>query len=503
MIVNVSLRKAQERILIDHDIRNRKHELLLPLGDLLTELLNTNYDDINSWLNQQFFDKHVTLESFNNCETFAALSPIAQILIYNCTDMRFMQTRTSMKTRHPEYSQKTFDYFDDVKAIIRLIDDSNMSKVCRENYTEYLTFMFSHHLGIKTLEGLYENPYNLNMIHYYYPITLSYFRKIKQKDDSLKDIYEKAKIDERCAAEIIDLVPLGTDERTMLDLIQENYWSNTLQQYSHTKIRDIDHIAKVFNNNKELKTKFLTLTFDYVKNLKDHSLTFKRLSEYIAFVTLMCYSKGYAVKRCEASNCKKFFIRKTNSQCLCGSQQCASSRRKDNSLQRQELYGDDSIKIFREMYKKLCYSKSGENKSIKSPNAYSRELRIEGEKHPDEVSQIIVNWLQTTFIRTLKTLDDEYRKSIKNMGDFSHQDKAKTIYQHWLNTIKRIYNHKYIVNEYRKQLYTNIENHKILELELYKIDITNWDNIFSEKVVLFLSNTSTTKTDCQLNFSFT
>lgn len=486
MIVNVSLRKAQERILIDHDIRNRKHELLLPLGDLLTELLNTNYDDINSWLNQQFFDKHVTLESFNNCKTFAALSPIAQILIYNCTDMRFMQTRTSMKTRHPEYSQKTFDYFDDVKAIIRLIDDSNMSKVCRENYTEYLTFMFSHHLGIKTLEGLYENPYNLNMIHYYYPITLSYFRKIKQKDDSLKDIYEKAKIDERCAAEIIDLVPLGTDERTMLDLIQENYWSNTLQQYSHTKIRDIDHIAEVFNNNKELKIKFLTLTFDYVKNLKDHSLTFKRLSEYIAFVTLMCYSKGYAVKRCEASNCKKIFIRKSNSQCLCGSPQCASSRRKDNSLQRQELYGEDSTKIFREMYKKLCYSKSGGNKSKYSENAYSRELKNEGESNPDKVSQIIVNWLKMTFIRTLKTLDFEYREAIKNICDVTLQEKARNTYQHWLDIIKQTYNHKCIVDQYRNQLHDNIEKCDILELDLYKIDMQTWDDICSEKYTLHL-----------------
>ena len=273
----------------------------------------------------------------------------------------------------------------------------------------------------------------------------------------------------------------------MLDLIHENYWLDSIQQYSQTKIRDIDHIAETFNENKEQKIKFLTLTFDYVKNLKEHSLTFKRLSEYIAFITLMCYSKGYAVKRCEASNCKKFFIRKTNSQRLCGSPQCESSRRKDNSLQKQELYGEDSTKIFREIYKKLCYSKSGGNKSKFSENAYSRELRNENEANPDEVSQIIVNGLKSTFLQRLKTIDFEYRETIKNIYDVTLQEKAKNTYQHWLNTIKRTYNHKYIVDEYRKQLYGNIENRKILELEIYKIDINDWENIFFEKIPLYLN----------------
>lgn len=456
-----------EVIYPDPSTHSKRREFSLPMGTVLTELMQINYKAINTWVDGNFdvFDRHRF--NMNDCEYFRSLSEVAKFLLMYCTKLRFIRTRIGTR-----YSLKRDCYFADVERTISFI-----KKAVRDgkDNEEYFDFFFKHHLRIYNSDGIYGSDKDLNILNYFFPIALSYSHSFEDSDhtEKLYKLLSEAESDKTKVDDIIALVPENTLHREMINRIHMHLWNPETGRYRIAISRALDDLADIFSDSEDLKLKFIEIIYEYECLRSDRLYTFDRLNEYIGLCTLECYRAGYRICRCP--ECGKFFVRTSNSRRLCGDPVCASQNKRKAAQQRKhELHIDDQ-NVFSAVYKSLCYSKIGKAKPAQNPNAYVIEGIISA-----ELSKQIVEKLQTGLLQNYRDDNQRYKNAIRASSEGQEQKLA--LYYDWLQHIKERYSHQYVIDCFTKSFLADFRSSEPFHLDYYRI--VDWREIETVKYLV-------------------
>lgn len=456
-----------EVIYPDPSTHCNKREFSFPMGLVLTELMQIDYEAINAWVDSNFdvFDRHRF--NMNDCEYFRDLSEVAKFLLLFCTKLRFIRTRIG--TRH---ALKRDRYFTDVERTISFIKKAVSEGNDNE---EYFDFFFKHHLRIYNSDGIYGSDKDLNILNYFFPIALSYSHSFEDSNhtENLYNLLSEAESDKTKVDDIIALVPENTIHREMIDRIHEHLWNAETGRYRIAISRALDDVADIFSDSEDLKLKFIEIIYEYECLQNDRLYTFGRLNEYIGLSALECYRSGFRICRCP--ECGKYFVRTSNSRRLCGDPTCASQNKKKAAQQRKHEFHIDDQNVFSAVYKSLCYSKIGKAKPTQNPNAYAIEGKISA-----ALSKQIVDKLQTGLIQNYRDDNQRYKKEIRSSSEGQEQKLA--LYYDWLRRIKGLYSHQYVMNCYANSSLADFRSSEPFHLDYYRI--VDWCEIETDKFVV-------------------
>lgn len=456
--------KKIEEIYSETGSQYNKRKLVFPMGSVLTELLNIDYLKINKWINKHFQEFDRLRIDFNRCEYFRSLSDEAKFLLIFCTKLRFLSSRVGMT-----HAAKKDHYFSDVERTIYFIRKAVEEGKDNESY---FSFFLKYHLGIHQDEGLYGSNKDLNILNYFFPIVLDYVKK-HELLTSIEPLYElllKAEEDRTKITDLIELVPKNTVHREMIETIHDHFWCAETGRYRFLQSKSLDAVADLFSHDENRRLQFIEIIYDYECGQSDKLYAFNWLSEYIGMCTLECYKNHFPICRC--LECGKYFVRTSNSRRLCGDPECTSRNKKRAAQQRKVEFHIDDGNLLSAVYKALCYSKAKKAKASLDKAAYAKEDGISLELS----SQIVTN-LQIGLIQDYRDDNKKYKKDIRR--DEIDRDNKIVMYNDWLQKIKALYSHQYVIECYRNSELADPNSNKPFALDYYLID--NWEKIVVKK----------------------
>lgn len=457
--------KKTEEIYSETGSQYNKRKLTFPMGKVLTELLNIDYREINKWIDEHFHEFNRFQIDFNRCEYFRSLSEEAKFLLVFCTKMRFLPSRVGMAR-----VAKKDNYFSDVERTVYFIKNAIAEGKDNERY---LSFFFKYHLGIHQDDGLYGSKKDLNILNYFFPIVLDYVKKY-ESSNSFEPLYElllKAEEDRSKIIDLIEVVPKNTIHREMIESIHNHFWCAETGRYRFIQSKSLDVVADLFSYDENRRLQFIEIIYNYECGQSDKLYAFNWLSEYIVMCTLECYRNRFPICRC--LECGKYFVRTSNSRRLCGDPNCTSQNKKRAALLRKSEFQVDDANLFSAVYKALCYSKKGKETATHDVYAYVNK----GDDINEELSRTIVTRLQTGLIQDYREDNKKYKEEIRN--DHANRDNKIAIYYDWLQRVKSLYSHQYVIDCYRKSELANAKSNESFVLDYYQIE--NWERIIIKK----------------------
>ncbi len=457
--------KKTEEIYSETGYQYNKRKLVFPMGSVLTELLNIDYSEINKWIDEHFHEFNHFQIDFNRCEYFRSLSEEAKFLLVFCTKMRFIPSRVGMAR-----AAKIDNYFSDVERTIhfvkKAIEEGNDNE-------DFLSFFFKYHLGIHQDDGLYGSKKDLNILNYFFPIVLDYVKKHESSNslDSLYELLLKAEEDRSKIIDLIKLVPQNTIHREMIETIHNHFWCAETGRYRFIQSKSLEAVADLFSYDENRRLQFIEIIYNYECGQSDKLYAFNWLSEYIGICTLECYKNRFPI--CKCLECGKYFVRTSNSRRLCGDPECTSQNKKKAASQRKSEFKIDDGNLFSAVYKALCYSKANKTKASKDDAAYvNKDDGIDF-----KLSKQIVTQLQCGLVQDYRDENKRYKEDIRR--EVVDRDKKLAIYHEWLQKIKKLYSHQYVVECYRKSELADPNSNEPFAIDYYQIE--NWEKISVKK----------------------
>lgn len=460
--------KVMEVIYSETGAEYDKRRIEFTIGELLNELLEFDFDKFNIYIKSNMdlicSKGFLNLEDF---EKFRNLSDNTKFLIIYTTDIRFLLQRY----RNRKYDRSK-NYFQPVIKTLTFIKKAIENSLDSE---DYFRFYFKFYLDILTPESLYESKHDLNILNYVFPVAYAYINSSENNGKTtieLEQLLNMAENNKDYITKLIDFVPQGNPYREIMNMIKKIYWIDELGRYRSIPI-PFKKIIDEFSTHPLLQQLFLQSIYEYSTLHYDKSFAFKTLEEYLALCVLECYKNGCPI--CKCPECGKLFVRLTNSRRLCGNKQCITNNKRKSALQRKQSFGNtDANAVFSNLYKALCYSKSKFNEE-----AYINADDCLDEIKSKQISKQIVYFLKEDISSQYKKDNKLYKSRISKLADAEKELPLKT-YKDWLNQIKTIYKHQYVVNAYRKSFYYNTNSKTPFIIEYFKIN-----DDFSEIITIY------------------
>lgn len=459
-----SSQKKIEEIYSETGSYYNKRKITVPLGSLLTELLEIDYDNINSWVNEHFSEFDADKIDLGACPDFQALSENVKFLLIFGSKLRFLNQRVCS-----QHGRKTDDYFSDIKRTISFIKST---VDCKKDSEQYFSFFFKYALNIYQPNSLYESKNDLNILNYLFPIALCCANNnlSQQSPEELYELLSEAECDKSRVQNIIDTIPQNTIYSEIATKIYEHFWCKETGKYRVAIPKSLDAVANIFSESEELRIKLIEMVYEYECVLLDRLFSFRWLHEYIGLCTLECYRKGYPI--CKCIECGKYFVRTSNSRRLCGNPTCASNNKKKAAQQRKREINISDHNILSAVDKALCYSKTGKTTAVRNNNAYINEFGI-----TEDLSKLIVRNLQCELIQNYRADNKRYKKEIH--AATNNREQMLSLYNQWLSMIKKRYSHQYVIECYRASYISDECSNLPFSLDYYQI--SNWEKIITTK----------------------
>lgn len=454
--------KIEEIYLESIPYRNKK--ISFSMGSVLTELLQVDFKGINDWIQKQLGTLENNHFNMNECESFQILSEKTKLMLLYCSELRFLRHRILKGNSHIRNN-----YFFALEQTISFIKKTVDEK---KDNIDYFAFFFRHLLRICNPDSLYESGNDLNILNYIFPIALycTNHGLTKYEPEYIYELLSQAEEDKSKIQDVINCVPTNTVYREMVDTIHNYSWSPNRKGYSVVCPKNLNSIADLFIDSEELRIKFLEIIYEYKNIQSDQLYSFRQLHEYIGLCTIECYKNGFPI--CKCGECGKYFVRMSNSRRLCGNPECTSQNKKRAAQQRKSEFQIDDTNVLSAVYKSLCYSKIGKAKSALNDFAYKDVDGI-----TPEMSKKIVLKLKDGLINKYRINNKKYKNDIRKAE--SERSKMLLLYYQWLDSIKSLYSHQYVVDCYKKSMLADINSKESFALDFFEID--NWKEIKTTK----------------------
>ena len=293
---------------------------------------------------------------------------------------------------------------------------------------------------------------------------------------SIEPLYElllKAEEDRTRITDLVEFVPEKTVHREMIETIHDHFWCAETGRYRFIQSKSLDAVADLFSYDENRRLQFIEIIYDYECGQSDKLYAFNWLSEYIGMCTLQCYKNRFPI--CKCLECGKYFVRTSNSRRLCGDPECTSRNKKRAAQERKVEFYIDDANLFSAVYKALCYSKAKKAKASRDVAAYIDEYGISL-----ELSTQIVTNLQIGLVQDYRDDNKKYKEDIRR--DEVDRDKKIAIYNEWLQKVKALYSHQYVIECYRKSELADHNSNKPFALDYYLIE--NWERIVVKKYLI-------------------